>query len=101
MENKKSKKEIVIAEVVSGAITAFLVSPGNVVVDKSVMLYANKLAPSLWGAAGNELKSVFTTPTRFFTSFEFRWMYFVYAFTYGASNLKDNFKFTESIDPKY
>lgn len=39
---QQNKAKILAAEAFSGIITALLVSPTNVVVDKSVIQYANK-----------------------------------------------------------
>jgi hypothetical protein len=40
------------AEVIAGLFSGLLVSPLNVVVDKSVILYANGTSP-LWKSVGN------------------------------------------------
>lgn len=39
---QQNKAKILLAEAFSGMVTALLVSPTNVVVDKSVIQYANK-----------------------------------------------------------
>jgi len=67
-----------------------MVTPLNVVVDKSVILYSNGTS-ELWPAAGAELKMMVSTPWQFLKSFQFRWMYLVYAPTYTASNLADHY----------
>jgi hypothetical protein len=88
-KNPQNKNWILGAETLAGICTAFLVTPLNVVVDKSVILYSNGTA-ELWPAAGAELKAMVSTPFQFLKSFQFRWMYFVYAPTYTASNIADH-----------
>lgn len=85
-----------LSEVVAGAISAFAVSPLNVVVDKSVIEYTSGKA-GLWKLAGGNLSTIFKTPFSFFTGFSFRWMYFVYIFTYSVSNVADHLNFTEDV----
>jgi len=79
-----------LAEALSGTITGFLVSPTNVVVDKSVMQYANKAEPSIWAAAAKTFKSLFVSPLNFIMAFEFRWQCFVYFPTYTVGNWADH-----------
>lgn len=43
------------------------------------------------------LRRLFTTPLSFFASFKFRWMYFVYSFTYSANNLSDHVAFQNVV----
>ena len=38
----------------------------------------------------NGVKRLFTTPLKFFTSFEFKWMHFVYTMTFSANNITDS-----------
>ena len=64
---------MLVAEALSGIVTGFLVSPTNVVVDKSVMQYANKAESSIWVAAAKTFKSLFVSPLKFVMAFEFRW----------------------------
>lgn len=76
-----------IAETIAGFCSGFLVSPFTVIVDKSVIEYANGRSKSLWGGAWREVKHIVTEPHIFFPGFSFRWMYMVYAATYAANNL--------------
>lgn len=75
-------------EITAGLISAFFVSPTNAILDKSVIEYANGKATVSEGMK-NGFKKMLTTPLLFFTSFKFRWMYFVYGMTYVANNLSD------------
>ena len=84
-------------EVLAGLCSGFMVSPLNVVVDKSVVEFANGKGSSIWALAGSELKYIATQPHHFFPGFSFRWMYFVYSSTYTASNLGDYLNLTELV----
>lgn len=74
---------------VAAAVTSFAVSPTNAILDRSVIQFANGKQPVLEGVKGG-LRRLFTSPLEFFTSFKFRWMYFVYFMTYSANNLSDH-----------
>lgn len=86
-----------LADAFAGTVTGFLVSPTNVVVDKSVMQYANKAEPSIWIAAAKTLKSLFVSPMQFILAFEFRWQCFVYFPTYTVGNWSDRFDWSSDI----
>jgi hypothetical protein len=70
-------------------ITAFVVSPTNAILDRSVIEYANGKQTVKEGIRSG-LSRLFTKPIDFFTSYKFRWMYFVYAMTYTTNNLTDH-----------
>ena len=84
-------------ELVAGFLAGFFVSPFNTVVDKSIIENANGRMP-LWKGVGKGLKSMLFTPRTFFTSYEFRWIFFVYSTTYATSNLCDHIK-VKGVDP--
>ena len=90
-------RSVYLAEIIAGACAAFSVSPLNVVVDKSVMQYAKNSSLNLWGLAKDNLGDIMKKPFPFLGSFEFRWMYFVYIFTYAGSNLADHVNLTPEI----
>jgi hypothetical protein len=91
VDKKQPKSKLLIAETISGIITAFIVSPNNVVMDKSVMQYANRAESSIWAAAAKTYKSLFSSPLQFLKTFEFRWQLFVYFPTYTVGNYMDQF----------
>lgn len=80
----------------AGSTAAFAVSPLNVVVDKSVIEYTSGKG-GLWKLAGGNLGTIVKAPISFFTGFSFRWMYFVYFFTYSISNIADHLNFTDEV----
>ena len=88
---------MLVAEALSGIVTGFLVSPTNVVVDKSVMQYANKAESSIWVAAAKTFKSMFVSPLKFVMAFEFRWQCFVYFPTYTIGNWADHFDYAPDV----
>lgn len=83
-------------EITAGLISAFFVSPTNAILDKSVIEYANGKATVSEGMK-NGFKKMVTTPLLFFTSFKFRWMYFVYGMTYVANNLSDQVAYIQGF----
>ena len=85
------------AEIIAGTATAFAVSPLNVVVDKSVMIFS-KFKGNLFGIAGTELANIFKHPIAFLGDFGFRWMLFVYIPTYSVNNLFDNYNLARLFD---
>lgn len=97
LNNKKDRNKLLLAEIFSGCVTGFSVSPLNTVVDKSVIEYANKKEPTVWTAAGKSMRTLLTKPFTFLRSFEFRWMLFVYLPTYSIPNMMDHFNFTDKI----
>jgi hypothetical protein len=76
-------------DIVAGMVTAFAVSPTNAILDRSVIEFANGKQTVMEGVRSG-FKRLLTTPLQFFTSFKFRWMYFVYALTYSTNNLTDH-----------
>lgn len=66
-----------------------LVSPFNTIVDKAVIENSSGKTP-LWRGVRKGLKSLFTRPQTFMSSFEFKWVFFVYASTYISSNVADH-----------
>ncbi len=97
LNNKKDRNKLLLAEIFSGCVTGFSVSPLNTVIDKSVIEYANKKEPTVWTAAGKSMRTLLTKPFTFLRSFEFRWMLFVYLPTYSIPNMMDHFNFTDKI----
>lgn len=92
MESKTQNNTAInhnLYDALAGLISAFFVSPTNAILDKSVIEYANGKSTVEEGVKGG-LKRLFTTPFQFFTSYKFKWMYFVYAMTYGTNNLTDH-----------
>lgn len=85
-----------MAELLAGACSGFSVTPLNVVVDKSVIEYTSGKG-GLWTLARDNLFTIFKAPISFLTGFSFRWMYFVYFFTYTTSNLADHVNLTPDI----
>jgi hypothetical protein len=75
--------------IAAGLITGFAVSPTNAILDRSVIEYANGKQTVREGVRSG-LARLFTSPIEFFTSYKFRWMYFVYAVTYTTNNLTDH-----------
>jgi hypothetical protein len=96
-QSTETPRSLYLAEIIAGACAAFSVSPLNVVVDKSVMQYAKNSSLNLWALAKENLKEITKKPLPFLGSFEFRWMYFVYIFTYAGSNLADHVNLTPEI----
>jgi hypothetical protein len=94
---KQSLYQLLLAEALAGSVTGFLVSPTNVIVDKSVIQYANKAESSIWIAAGKSVKSLFNSPLAFLKAFEFRWQCFVYFPTYTVSNWADHFDLSSDV----
>lgn len=82
--------------IVAGLTTAFAVSPSNAILDRSVIEYANGKQTVKEGVRSG-LTRLFTSPIEFFTSYKFRWMYFVYALTYTTNNLTDHSQIIPSI----
>lgn len=97
VDKKQPRKKLLLAETLSGIITGFLVSPNNVVMDKSVMQYANQAESSVWKAAAKAFKTLFAHPVKFIMAFEFRWQCFVYFPTYIVGNLADHFDLTPDV----
>jgi len=97
IDKKQPKHKLLIAETISGIITAFIVSPNNVVMDKSVMQYANQAESSIWTAASKTYKTLFKSPLQFLKAFEFRWQLFVYFPTYTVGNFMDQFDLTPDV----
>ena len=89
---KPFNKYIAGAQIIAATATAFAVTPLNVVVDKSVMIFS-KFKGSLFGLAGSELVKMVKNPFVFLNDFAFRWMLFVYVPTYGVNNLFDHYNF--------
>jgi hypothetical protein len=85
-----------MAEVFSGLVSGFSVSPLNVVVDKSIIEYTSGKG-KLWGLAGDNLLTIVKAPLSFLTGFSFRWMYFVYSSTYAVSNLADHVDLSPNV----
>lgn len=77
-------------EVLTGIISGFLVSPFNTIVDKAIIENASGRIP-LWNGVKNGLRSFFTRPSAFMSSFEFKWVFMVYASTYTSGNMADHF----------
>ncbi len=75
-------------EITAAMVAAFCVSPSNAILDRSVIEYANGKR-SIGSGVEDGVRKLFTTPGQFFTSFKFRWMYFVYTLTYATNNLTD------------
>lgn len=76
-------------ELLAGIISGFLVSPFNTIVDKAVIENASGRIP-LWSGVKNGLRSFFVKPQAFMSSFEFKWVFMVYASTYTSGNLADH-----------
>lgn len=76
-------------EVSSALVSAFAVTPIVKIVDISVTTGQSGKAP-VFTTAFNFLKSLVTTPHKFFTSKYFGWIYFVYGATYTANNTLDS-----------
>ena len=51
----------------------------------------------MWTLAGQNLATIVKSPITFLSGFSFRWMYFVYSFTYTASNLADHVNLTNEV----
>lgn len=96
-ERKNPSMMHIGSEVVAALCSAFLVSPTNAILDRSVIEYANG-KQSVNDGVRNGFNRLFTTPLQFFTSFKFKWMFFVYGMTYGASNLADHVNLSDSIN---
>lgn len=78
-----------IRDIVAGVVTGFAVSPTNAILDRSVIEYANGKQTVKEGVK-NGISRLFSSPVEFFTSYKFRWMYFVYLMTYTVNNLTDH-----------
>ena len=76
-----------------------MVSPINTIVDKSVIENANGKTP-LWQGVWKGFRSLFTTPQIFLKSYEFKWIFFVYASTYISSNVADHVEI-KGMDPAF
>ena len=85
--------KLLLSEVFAGLCSGFAVSPLNVVVDKSVIEYTSGQG-NMWTLAGQNLSTIVKSPISFLSGFSFRWMYFVYSFTYISSNLADHVNLT-------
>ena len=70
-------------------MTSLCVSPTNAIFDRSVIEFANG-KHSIQQGVRNGLTLLLTKPFNFFTSFKFKWMYFVYSSTYIANNISDH-----------
>lgn len=86
-----------IWEIAVGICSGFLVSPINTIVDKSVIENANGKTP-LWQGVWKGFRSLFLTPQVFLKSYEFKWIFFVYASTYASSNIADHVEINR-VDP--
>lgn len=89
MSTYRSKSFDELKDIIAGMVTAFAVSPTNAILDRSVIEYANGKQTVKEGVK-NGLTRLFTTPVAFFTSYKFKWMYFVYLMTYTTNNLTDH-----------
>ena len=78
-----------LKDVFAGLVTSLCVSPTNAIFDRSVIEFANGKQTIQLGVK-NGLTLLLTKPFDFFTSFKFKWMYFVYSTTYIANNLSDH-----------
>lgn len=78
-----------IRDILAALVTGFAVSPTNAILDRSVIEYANGKQTVKEGVK-NGISRLVSTPVDFFTSYKFRWMYFVYLMTYAVNNLTDH-----------
>jgi hypothetical protein len=78
-----------LKDIFAGFVTGFAVSPTNAILDRSVIEYANGKQTVKEGVR-NGLYRLVTSPMEFFTSYKFKWMYFVYLMTYTVNNLTDH-----------
>lgn len=85
--------KLLLTEIFAGLCTGFAVSPLNVVIDKSVIEHTSGQGKMLTLASQN-LTTILKNPVAFLSGFSFRWMYFVYSFTYASSNLADHINLT-------
>lgn len=83
-------------DILSGLVASFFVSPTNAILDRSVIEFANGKATVKDGVR-NGFRRLFTQPVEFFTSYKFRWMYFVYAMTYCVNNLTDQVSYIPDL----
>jgi len=68
-QSSNNQQSLYLAEIIAGACAGFSVSPLNVVVDKSVMQYANNSSLNLWGQAKHNLTEIVKKPISFLGSF--------------------------------
>ena len=94
---KNPNWKVLAAEIFSGVLTGFIVSPLNTIVDKAVIEFTNKKEPSIWKGAAKTTKLLLKHPFSFLSSFEFKWMCFVYFPTYATSNLADHFNLSDQL----
>ena len=80
----------------AGCVAAFCVSPTNAILDRSVIEFANGKA-TVEAGVRNGFRRLFFSPLQFFSSFKFRWMFFVYTMTYCTNNLTDTYTLIPSL----
>ena len=80
-----------------GVATGFCVTPINTIVDKSIIENANGKT-NLWTGVIKGFKKLFLQPGKFFSAYEFRWIFLVYGSTYVTSNLSDHLRLSW-VDP--
>lgn len=88
------------SDIFCGFVSGFAVAPFCTIVDRSVIQNANGAVP-LWQGVKNGLKMLFTKPSTFLKSLEYKLLFMVYSSTYIAANTSESYCVNKHIDPVF